>query len=116
MDALKYLKEKQRICDKLRCEICPLSRRSNGTEYDCEDLELERPELCVDIVEKWSAEHPVKTRQSEFLKMFPNADLMRDGAINICPRYTDIRYKRQDERFQTNCDDCRKEYWLAEVD
>ena len=48
--------------------------------------------------------------------MFPNADLMRDGVINICPRYTDIRYKRQDKCYNTDCDDCQKEYWLAEVE
>lgn len=39
-------------------------------------------------LKKWSAEHPVKTRQSEFLKLFPNADVQND-VIRICPKKID---------------------------
>lgn len=41
-----------------------------------------------EIILKWCEEHPIKTRQSEFLKMFPNA--MKDGdVINIDPCVVD---------------------------
>lgn len=117
MDAVEFLKEKERMCNKCSaCSGCPVDKKNNGFYMDCEDLAIENPEEFVAIVEKWSAEHPVKTRQSEFLKMFPNADLIRDGVVNICPRSTDVNYKTSYECFHTDCDDCYKEYWLAEVD
>lgn len=50
-----------------------------------------------------------KTRQSEFLKMFPNAQM--DGCtVAMCPGKVD---ENVDCRLQ--CDDCRKDFWLAEV-
>lgn len=51
-----------------------------------------------------------KTRQSELLKMFPNA-LMDGCTVAMCPVKVD---ENVDCRFQ--CDDCRKDFWLAEVD
>lgn len=51
-----------------------------------------------------------KTRQSEFLKMFPNA-LMDGCTVAMCPVKVD---ENVDCRLQ--CDDCRKDFWLAEVD
>ncbi len=50
-----------------------------------------------------------KTRQSEFLKMFPNA-LMDGCTVAMCPVKVD---ENVDCRLQ--CDDCRKDFWLAEV-
>ena len=127
---LMFLKEKLYngiFQDRLKCidlAIAALEEvqkyRQIGTVEECrEAVEKQNPkklEEFVDIVEKWSAEHSVKTKQSEFLKMFPNADLMRDGVINICPRSADVNYKTSYECFCTDCDDCYKEYWLAEVE
>lgn len=53
-----------------------------------------------------------KTRQSEFLKIFPKAK-MCDGVIFACPiNLTDFAgcYKYSD------CAACKKDFWLAEVD
>ncbi len=38
----------------------------------------------VKYVEQWAAEHPIKTRQSEFLKHYPDARILF-GYLNICP-------------------------------
>lgn len=117
MDAVEFLKEKERMCNKCgACSRCPVDIKNNGFYMDCEDLAIENPEEFVAIVERWSAEHPAKTRQSEFLKMFPNADLTRGGVINICPRYADVNYRKQDERCDIDCGSCVKEYWLSEID
>lgn len=51
-----------------------------------------------------------KTRQSEFLKMFPNA-LEEEGVMNICPLILDKSAKC----FKVNCKVCQKDFWLAEV-
>lgn len=115
MDAEKYLKEIYRMCDEMEeCRYCPL----NGCNltFPCkgskESAEYKYAEKCVAEVEKWSAEHPVKTRQSEFLRMYPDACIMENGAIQICPKRIE-----KSKKFDcgVSCPDCRKEYWLAEV-
>lgn len=52
-----------------------------------------------------------KTRQSEFLKIFPDA-LEEEGVMNICPLILDKSAKC----FKVNCKVCQKDFWLAEVD
>jgi hypothetical protein len=74
----------------------------------------------VGIAEQWAKDHPVKTRQSEFLKMFPNAkfpNAKTDGGVIIfCPRgflpkgEAEAYCEKHDE-----CIECCKDYWLAEV-
>nr|DAF41047.1 MAG TPA: Paired amphipathic helix protein [Caudoviricetes sp.] len=68
----------------------------------------------VDELEKWAKEHPVKTRQSEFLKMFPNAIVMTGGAL--CVRPCDVDNTIKNLCKTTNCGVCRLDYWLQEVE
>ncbi len=73
----------------------------------------------VEAAEQWAAEHPAKTRQSEFLKLFPGAAPTKDGVLAICPNAFSPVYK--DERglckwHYTECDNCCREFWLAEVE
>ena len=63
MDALKFFKEKERLCDSYTgCETCPL----NGYVCDFGD----NPEKSVAIVEQWSKEHPKMTNASKLLEVF----------------------------------------------
>lgn len=113
MDAVKYVKEKARMCDEYKdCNACPASEKNNKFNAGCGTLEGEFTEVFVAIVEKWSAENPVKTRQSEFLKMFPNAKLNTDGILNVAPCLLDGRKCY----IENGCISCRREYWLAEVE
>lgn len=84
MDAVKYLKERSRMCDTfgLSCSGCPLG---NSVE-DCDDLQGESLEKAVEIVEKWSKEHPQKTILQDFLEKYPKAQLCDDGTPNVCPK------------------------------
>ena len=116
MDAVKYLKEAIRICDTIGdCDNCPFNDRR--VVFPCKAsnafLEAAGPEESVAIVEKWSAEHPAKTRQSEFLKMFPKAR-KEGGIISIDP--CDIVKSMSDNCEGKYCDDCRQEYWNEEVE
>ena len=90
---------------------------NSGLEVDCQKIESFYPEKAVEIVEKWAAEHPKKTRQSEFLKMFPRAPLnpMNDMTIGTDPCDVDAKYKPHKGCDETLCSDCQREYWLAEV-
>ena len=74
MDAVKFLKERERMCLIYKaCDGCPLQ------ESDlCLD-EGENAEAIVKTVEKWSAEHPVKTRLMDFLEKHPRAFVDTDG-------------------------------------
>lgn len=68
----------------------------------------------VTFVEQWAAEHPIKTRQSEFLKHYPDARILAHGCLNVCPMNvfsdTDINCNAQP------CIECKKAFWLAEVE
>ena len=67
----------------------------------------------VKFVEQWDAEHPVKTRQSEFLKHYPNARILF-GYLNICPM--DVFGDAEINCNNQPCLECKKAFWLAEVE
>ena len=115
-----FVKEYSRLCDAYRlpqksaCRTdCPFINMRCAFPENVNINHPERFKKTYNIVEKWSDNHPVKTRQSEFLKMFPNAVIDEDDGI-LCIRPCDI-----DESIGcTNgkgCDDCYRKYWLAEV-
>lgn len=72
-------------------------------------------EKAITVLQKWSNEHPKETRQSKFLKMFPNAKLHFDGSLVINPCELDEAFKSEYCN-SDNCHKCRAEYWLAEVE
>ena len=115
MDAVKFVKEWKRMCISHKtCLSCSIGE-SEGIFTVCGNAVKENPEKAVAIVEKWSEEHPVKTRQSEFLKLFANADAQND-LIRICPKKIDQNSVTSEECSKSGCFECRKKYWLAEVE
>lgn len=115
MDALKFIEERNRMCDYYRggnalsgCAECPafqmtcVSVRSVTAEY-------------IAAVEQWSKEHPRKTRQDVFLEQWPNCMMDDGGIVGMCPRNVDkmcVCNLSQSYR----CADCRREFWLQEVE
>lgn len=115
MDAIEFFKAQRRFCKATGdCDNCPLCYGG----YDCGDATFVNPDRAIEIVEKWAAEHPAKTRQSEFLKMFPNAALFSFGTTDIC----DICPAKVDDTLECDiirnygCYGCKRKYWLAEVE
>lgn len=105
MDAVEFLKAAER-------------RMKSNPEYYGEFIDLRRGEWIslVAKVEDWSKRNPIKTRQSEFLKMFPNAPLREgDGYLNISPCELDTTKYNEAECARTICASCRKKYWMQEV-
>ena len=105
MDAVKFIKERQRMCaiHKDGCFGCPM-------ENDAEGI--------VTKVEEWSAAHPHKTRQSVFLEQWPDTQLDREGSVIICPRQLckgEELTKLIAECRGTNCYKCRREFWRKVV-
>lgn len=81
----RMTKEQQDGVCKLKCSGCPLSSFNNGSSdmIPCFAFEKFYPEKAIEIVQKWSDEHPQKTYLSEFLKNYPNAPLVHDGTPQI---------------------------------
>lgn len=115
MDA-EYLKEKARMTKKctIKCTECLLDMAHNRKRMGCKIFEVRYPEKAVAIVEKWSKEHPVKTRQDEFLERFPNARKDDNGVIMTCPYYIGVINDCGVDC--SNCWECREKYWLEEVE
>ena len=109
MDAVEYVKQRDRMCDYyVNCGDCPA-----GNYEECASLDV-IPNM-VPIVEQWAEEHPVKTRQSEFLKMFPNASVGYNGTLVICPSQADTKAVAECVRSERNCDKCKHDFWLKEI-
>lgn len=117
MDAVEYIKVLRRLCEMQKiCNKCPLHGEHGCIcTYRCEDAEK-----VVHIVEQWAKDHPIKTRQREFLKLFPNADMQRINTLFPCVMDQTIKPRRcvKYESFSSpkKCVECRKDYWHEEVD
>lgn len=111
MDAVEFVKTVNRLCkNQSGCEKCPI--RKNGTcMAGCGGVSVKSIDETVSKVEQWAKDHPIKTRQSEFLKMFPNADI-----DCILPCELDKNLKRghcHDD--DVGCFYCKQDYWNEEV-
>lgn len=87
------IKDLKRMCKTQECctADCPLCR-----ENSC--LPESLPDNADEIIDKWVAEHPVKTYAMDFFEKFPNAPRDRDGAPKTCWKhvYGDGKYCSSD--------------------
>lgn len=120
MDAVKFIKERNRMCKSFcsSCKECPASNEDDlccavGNESTLDAIAQ------IAIVEEWSAAHPRKTRQSVFLEQYPEAALDAYGVLRVCPMYLSAEY-RDDcngcKNIWKKCSDCRREFWMQEVE
>lgn len=118
MDAVEFFKTVKRLCKNQGCDGCPVCKNNTcmvmlmARIYGASDESIEET---ISKVEQWAKDHPVKTRQSELLKMFP--DTQTDGGvINFCPNgfLPKGEAKAYCEKYD-KCIECRKDYWLTEV-
>lgn len=114
MNAVEFLRARRKLCDDNVCgESCPLF-------YCCDDdLEDNRIRQVL-AVEQWAKEHPVKTRQSEFLKIFPEASVLYGEYLNICPAQisSECRDKETGGCYDPgmDCGKCKHDFWLKEIE
>lgn len=113
MDALKFLIERKRMCQNhTACNACPLTIGNCGLGTNMSNEEYKR---IITAVEKWTEEHPRKTRQSEFLEQWPEAEIDVDGQLTICPKRISATYRKEPCSKQL-CHSCRREFWMQEVE
>lgn len=117
MDAVEFFKTVKRLCKNQGCNGCPVCKNKTcmvmliARLYGVSDESIEET---ISKVEQWSKDHPIKTRQSEFLKMFPKVPMKAD-AIDICPATVVKGFNNAEHCNHTLCEDCRKTFWLMEV-
>lgn len=74
-------------------------------------------EEMVNIADRWAKDHPFNTRQSQLLKMFPDARTDDAGILVYCPdAFIAKEISTEYCNKYNKCQECRKDYWLAEVD
>lgn len=117
MDAVEFCKTVNRLCRNQDCNVCPVKEKGRCM-VGFDDTSIRNIEETVSKVEQWAKDHPVKTRQSEFLKMFPNV-IMAHGVIALRPCRLDTRLDMKKDclcsDLYSDCDECKMAYWLSEV-
>lgn len=113
MDTVKFLKAISRMCKSYEssCNGCPISIeiQRSGDYLDCCGFIKSNIEKVVEVVEKWDKEHPVKTRKSALLEIFPTVILSEDGIPIVCPQ------DMGQIGCHTTCEECYKEFWMEEL-
>ena len=120
MNALKFIEERSRMCKLFSpgCEGCRIDE-AKPVMSECVLWMIENPEKAVEIVERWSQEHPPKTRQAVFLEQWPEAALDKYGVVRLCPVDISAAYRDTDgycKSPEKQCKDCRRQFWMQEVE
>ena len=114
MDAVEFVNKMNRMCAKYPdCVGCPIE--TENKDEDC--MSKVSAEQMVDIVKKWTSEHPIKTRQSLFLEQYPEARIGDDGVLQIYPCLISASHRNARGNCATmgcECPDCRREFWMQE--
>ena len=124
MDTVKFIEERNRMCRSFDAachdaenQRCPASFTVNRNGLFCavgKESTLDA-KYQIDIVEKWSSEHPRKTRQDVFLEQWPNAACI-DDILVFCPRCIDTCFSCLiDGNNNVDCATCRHEFWMQVV-
>ena len=112
MDALKFIQERQRMCDSYNddCMGCLMCGQYCGID---KGVDAER---LVEVVELWSKENPRKTRQELFLEQHPEANI-ENGVLDLCPIISGVYEDSNGYCIHPNrsCGFCRREFWWEEV-
>lgn len=110
MDAVEFLDKVDRLS----------KRGSTEEKMRYNDYRTARDNTrAVKFVERWDAEHPVKTRQSVFLEQYPETRIGDDGVLQINPCSISASHRNARGNCATmrrECPDCRREFWLTEVE
>lgn len=106
-----YFKEKARMTEvtkngvtcSIACSVCPIGSNNNSLGTDCTSFEQLCPQEAINIVQKWSDEHPRKTMLRDFIKKYPNAPI-HEGLPQPCP--WQLGYEQKPNCNGRACRDC----------
>nr|DAU99980.1 MAG TPA: NADH-ubiquinone oxidoreductase [Caudoviricetes sp.] len=122
MDTVEFFKTANRLCKDQGCKKCPACKEGACMVMRMirlDDNSGESIEETISKVEQWAKDHPIKTRQSEFLKKFPNAYLNTITRLLPCELDKTLKPLRCAKygylSITCRCDRCRDDYWNEEV-
>nr|DAF51470.1 MAG TPA: hypothetical protein [Siphoviridae sp. ctrCN24] len=117
MDAIEFIEERCRMCNfYYDCNACPGKEDTEFCVFNVGSGVSAKEQVA--IVEKWSAEHPRKTRQSVFLEQYPNSLIDDEGILKINPCHINKNFNRffSKDYCEISCTICRRDYWSKEVE
>lgn len=108
MDAVKFVEERRRM----------FAVTGENPKYSLFNMTTCAEDV-VKEVEEWSAAHPRKTRQSVFLEQYPEALVLDGGTLSACPVLFSSEYRNAYGGCASpygSCAECRREFWMQEVE
>lgn len=112
-DKIKYVCLTQKQC----FNSCPMESAADCFMSKYPEEWPDRSEI-EPAIDKWIEDHPITTRQSELLKIFPKATKMvmdnNEVVVAICPRTVDDTFDKS-TCARVSCVTCQKEYWSQEM-
>lgn len=79
---VNFLCEIERMCKNRSCgSSCPVFRLAYEDSASCGYYLSKHPEFAVEIVQKWSDEHPQKTRLDDLLEKHPKAWMEANSSV-----------------------------------
>nr|DAI27220.1 MAG TPA: NADH-ubiquinone oxidoreductase [Caudoviricetes sp.] len=118
MDAVEFFKTANRLCKNQSCGKCPVCKEGVCMAMNLVRLDgglVESIEETVSKVEQWAKDHPVKTRKSEFLKMFPNAEMVNIERTFCVAHFESTKKCKGVNPSEEQCIACRYRFWNEEV-
>lgn len=120
MDAVEFIKTFKRFCLSEKQKNRPYDSLEEESYVAKDRLLMYGAEDMVEMMKEWAKEHPLKTRQSEFLKMFPDARVFQ-GTLAINPCQIEVSRLNTEECHtysdnEAGCLACRDKYWNEEVE
>lgn len=89
------IKDLKRMCKSHEgCNNCPLGQLFNDGVAPCTPFEF--PDNAEEVIDKWVAEHPVKTYATDFFSKFPDAQRKTTGIPIPCIRVIYSGFYNQD--------------------
>ena len=118
MDAVEFFKTVNRLCENQSCRECPVCKEGvcmvmNMVRFD--DDSIKSIEKTISKVEQWAKDHPIKTRRSEFLKKFPNAQMVNIERTFCVAHFDSTKVCKETNLSEEQCIACRYRFWNEEV-
>ena len=118
MDAVEFFKTANRLCKNQSCGKCPVCKEGVCMAMNLVRLDgglVESIEETVLKVEQWAKDHPVKTRKSELLKLFPNAQMVNIERTFCIAHFDSTKMCKESDPSYEKCIACRYRFWNEEV-
>ena len=101
-------------CKGVCCNICPFCNMCPLCIYEITDHDLQaiRAYDIIEVVEKWSKEHPVMTNSDKFKEVY-GINIEIDCTRMPCPRMLGIIEKEVCNK-KDCCEKCKEDFWNSE--